>query len=513
MKLVILGQLKKKKNIIALLVFFLTLVVIFFFDRGLSIGLGLLVILSALTFLVLQKLGFKDRKIYLLFLIVLFIHLGTTLIMHYTSFQPFSGGKGDYLLYQKSAINFSQNFKHGNFSFEDITLANPGLYAGHYYPAIIGAIYTLTLPEEIIGLMLNVWLVAVTIIFVYLIILEIGGDGKNALIIGIITALYPSYVFNTGLLLKDGFEIFFTILGLLFLIKTIKSFSWVNFIILYLAILCSTHFRFYIGYALIITFVLSWFLFSKFSLKDRSAYGLIFIIVLGFVPQISAGQSYYGIDTVLSLINPRMVSFYRQSAYNPNSTYNNPIISTPAASTPIVSAPTVTPSVNSTIPSNSVVSNPTNTNPISQPQTPIGLGSSFQTEGGLLGYTKSFVYVLLGPLPWQIRNLRQVFALFETIPWYLLLLFVADGIIICFKNRNKIAAPLLIFSLIVAVVIAIFDSNYGLIVRIRIPAFVSLLCLASFGFNKNNIIYNYLNKIYEKIFGYWGSWFYRLKHS
>jgi len=449
---------KNKFIIITILVLFL--IIIFCFGRGLSVGLILLIILSGITFFSLHKLGFKDRKIYLLFLIVIAIHLSTTLFMYYADFQPFSGHQGDYIGYQKSAVEFSQSFRHGNFSVKDIALQYPDLYTGHYYPFIIGILYALTMPEEIIGLIFNVWLVALTIIFVYLIILEINGISKNAFIIGLITAIYPSYIFNSGLLLKDAIEVCFVILGLLFLIKIIKKFAWYNFLILYLALICATHFRFYNGYALIFTFILSWFLFANINLKRKIIYGIIFIIILGFIPQIAANQGYYGINSFKMYLNLERVNFYRQTVYNP-ARYNAPVSSTTTTAT---SAPT------------------------------IGLGSSFVAESTPLGYLKSFVYVLLGPLPWQIKNLLQSFVLIETIPWYFLLFFIVDGIIILFKKRVKEAAPLLIFGIIATVVIAVFESNFGIIVRIRIPIFISLLCFASLGFNENNILYNYLKQ-------------------
>jgi hypothetical protein len=474
-----------KKIMIAIFLLLAVILLAYFFDKGLSIGLGLILALSAITFFVLNKLGFKDKKIYLLFLIVLAIHLGTTLFMHYADFQPFSGHFGDYLMYQKSAAEVSQFFKQGNFSIQNIILKYPDFFIGHYYPVVVGAIYALTLPEEIIGLMLNVWLVALSVILVYLIILEIGGLAKNAFIVGLIIAVYPSYIFNSGLLLKDTLEISFIFLGLLFLIKTIKKVTWYNFLIFYLALICATHFRFYMGYALIVAFLLSWFLLSKIDLKRRVVYGVIFIIILGFIPQIAAGHKYYGIDIIERYFN--MIDYYRQTAYNLDywqKYYDkrNAAASHSSADLPAASHSSV---------------------PIA------GFDSTFQTRGGLLGYAESFVYALLGPFPWQIKYLRQSFALVETIPWYLLLFFVIDGIIISFRKRIKEAAPLLIYSTIVLVLITIFDNNYGLIVRIRIPVFISLLCIASFGFNENNVVYNYLNKIYGKILSYWRSRLYR----
>ncbi|MGD0576977.1 MAG: glycosyltransferase family 39 protein, partial [Candidatus Staskawiczbacteria bacterium] len=414
----------------------------------------------------------------------------------YAKFQPFSGGSGDYTLYQSQAQEIAVRIHQGNFSLQGISLS-------HYYPVVIGYIYALTLPEEIIGLMLNVWLVAISVVFVYLIILEIGGAPKNAFTIGLIAAIYPSYVFDSGLLLKDTLETFFIILGLLFLLKVIKKFTWYNFIVLYLAIIATTHFRFYVGYALIAAFILSWFLFSKIDFKKRIIYGIIFIILSGFIPQIVVGDGYYGINSLRSYLSSKTLNFYRQVAYNP--VYNQkPVVSNPVVvSKPVASNPVV---VSKPVASNPVVvSKPVVSIPIST----VGMDSSFKVGNGPIGYTESFVYVLLGPFPWQIKNLRQSLALFETFPWYLLLFFIIDGIIVCFKKRIKVAAPLLIFSIVTMVVIAVFETNFGLIARVRIPAFTALLCFASFGLNKNNILYNYLQKNYEKIFSYGRSRFYR----
>jgi len=443
-----------------------------FFDKGLAVGLGLILVLSLAVFFILSKLGFKNKNLYVLFLTVVAMHLLITLFMHYANFQPFSGGTGDYIFYQHQARAIAERLSQGNFSLQGIALS-------HYYPVILGYIYALTLPEEIIGLMLNVWLVALSVIFVYLIVLEIGGSGKNAFLIGLIAAVYPSYVFNSGLLLKEAFQMCFVALGLLFLIKTIKKFTWYNFLILYLALIGSTHFRFYVGYALIGAFVLSWFLFADMNSKKRIICGILFIIVLGFIPQIAANQGYFGVNSFKMYLNSRMVTFFRQSAYNA-AYYKIPILaSSTSGKLTSVASTQLTISTAST-PATDTSAVPNSTTPVSAvPFSTVGFGSSFHTGNGLLGYAKSFIYVLLGPFPWQIKSLNQSFALFETIPWYFILFFIVNGIIICFKQHVREVAPLLIFSIMVMAVITIFEGNFGIITRIRMPAFISLLCVAS----------------------------------
>ncbi len=457
-----------KNTLVFVAILLVMLIASFFFDRALCVGIVLLMALSGITFFVLYKLGFRDKKLYWLFIITLAIHLGATLFMHYDNFQPFSGGIGDYLVYQKSAVEASVSFRQGIFSIRKIALQHPDFYTAHCYPVLVGALYALTMPQEIIGLMLNVWLVALTVIFAYLTMLEIGGLNKNAFIVGVIIAVYPSYLFNSGLLLKDPLEICFIFLGLLFLAKVIKKCTWYHFLVFYLSIIVATHFRFYIGYALIATFIVSWFLFSQINLKRKIAYGVIFIILLGFIPELAVGQGYYGIYSLKKYFNVSTVNFYRQSAYNP-AHYKTP--------TPPALAVSISPT--------------TSVAPVVSVAPVTGLESTFLVENTPLGYLKSFVYIVLGPFPWQIKNARQAFALLETLPWYVLLIFVVSGAVVVVKKRIKVAMPLLIFSILVLILIAIFDNNFGLIVRIRIPAFISLLCVASLSpiaikYTKNN---------------------------
>jgi len=473
------------------------------FDNKLSIGLGLLAVLSYITFFIFSKFGLKDKKIYLLFFIVLVIHISATLFMYYANFQPFSGGDGDYVVYQKSAVEFSQSFRQGEFSLKNIATEYPGIILGHYYPIIVGAVYALTTPAEIIGLLLNVWLATIAVVLTYLIVLEVGGTWKSAFLVGLLVAIYPSYLFMTSLLLKEAIEIFFVLLGLLFIIKTIKNFSWKNFIVLYLALICATHFRFYIGYALIAAFVLSWVLFSNIEIKKRLIYGVIFIALLGFIPQVAADQGYCGINSFKAYLNFHMVNFYRKLAYtpvlpldsnsSPNSTVNNTTNN----------ASNITGSIGNDTVSNSTDTNPTGSilidSDLTDTASAIGVGSSFVAENTVWGYAKSFIYVLFGPFPWQIKNIRQSSALVETIPWYILLFFIVDGIIIAFRKKIKEVAPLLIFSIMAMAVMAIFNSNFGIIVRIRIPAFISLLCIASLSLNNMKFIDDIFSKA-EDIF-------------
>jgi glycosyltransferase involved in cell wall biosynthesis len=420
-----------------LLLIVFSLGILAFFDKSLAVGLLFLILLTAITFLIIQKLGVKEKTLFLLFLLTLFIHLTAVLFIHYAHFQPFSGGEGDYIVYQQQAQEIAQRVRQGNFSLQ-------GLSIGHYYPVIIGYIYAVTLPEMLIGQLFGVWLAALSVLLTYLIVLEIGGSKNWAFLIGLLVSIYPSYLFYGSLLLKDSLVVPLALAGLFLTIKLIKKFSWRDFLILYLILTALIHFRFYIGYVLLFTFIFCWLILSQLNPKRRFIYGIIIIFLLGFSPQIS-GYGYYGVYTIENFLNPQKITYYREVAYVP-----------PATQPP--------------------------------PTQPPGTGSSIVVETGfdsplkfIGNFLKSFVYVLLGPLPWQMKYPRHFFALLETIPWYFLLFFVIKGAIRSFK-RYKIAIPLTTFSLGVFSVLALFLSNFGIVTRIRIPAFISLLCLIPLSF-------------------------------
>ena len=144
----------------------------------------------------------------------------------------------------------------------------------HYYPAMIGVIYALTLPEMLIGQLFGAWLAAITAILVYLMVLEIKGSKKWAFLIGLIVCIYPSYLFFCSLLLKDTVVVPIVMLCMLLFVKMVKNFSWKYFLIFYVALTCLIHLRFYVGYAVLFSFVLCWFLVLGLNFRKKVIYGI-----------------------------------------------------------------------------------------------------------------------------------------------------------------------------------------------------------------------------------------------
>lgn len=427
-----------------------------FFDKALAVGLFMLVLFTLITVLIISKIGIRENFFYLLFLVVILIHLAAVLFIYHYNFYPFGGGEGDQFYYHNTAVELSERFRHGNFSIEGFDKSYPYYYVPHFYPVIIGILYTITLPQRIIGQLLNVWIVALSILFLYLIVIEINGSKKTAFLVGLIASIYPSYLYFGSLLIRDAIVVLFSLLSLLLIIKLIKKFSKRNLFIFFLSLGLLIHFRFYVGFIMLLTFIVSWLLFFPIGLKKKFTYGAIIFLFLAFLPQLFAGQGLFGINSFKKFINPETITFFRERETKPDSI--NPVSNTDYGSTIVVKTEFA--------------------NPV------------LFVENSL----ESFIYVSFGPFPWQIRYQRQLFALLEVIAWYVLLFFISRGIFKSYK-KYKLIFPLIFFAVILFAVASVFIDNFGTYMRIRIPGFLALLALADFNLRNNIFILNFLKRV------------------
>ena len=452
--------------------------IVAFFDLTLSIGICMLVFLSALTLISLMFFKVEDNKLYTLFFVSLVLHVLVVLFLQYSHFQPFSDGIGDYTIYNSEAQTALASFLGGNFSLSGVSLTT-------YFPVLIAFVYFFTVPKMLIGVLFAAFLGAITAVLVFLMVKELGGSGKQSFLTGLVTNFYASYMFYGSLLLRDIIIIPLAVFGLWLIIRMAKRFLWVDFFLLYLVLAAEFQLRIYIGYAVLLSFVVCFVFLSVFTLKRKIIYALIIIPILGFLPQIS-GYGYYGSNFLEQYLNPKTVALY-QNLYNPASPLSlSP--SVPSSSSSQVALQELQKKVRPSAP----VVKPASGYPVISPQ-PVskGLDSSFVVNIDkrspvtfVVSYLKYFCYILLGPFPWQMSSPRQYFAFLETIPWYFLLFFVAKGILGSLKSKNRLIIPLLVFGLSALVALAVYVSNFGIITRIRIPAFISLLCLAPLAFIK-----------------------------
>ena len=250
------SSIKEKKSLFfGVLILFFVIAVSAFFNMALALGLIFVSVLTVILFALLFNLKAFDKKVWLLFLIVGIVHLVIVLFISYAEFRP-SGGGADFENYNRSAIEIAQRFKVGNFSLE-------GVYSTHYFPVLIGLIYMVTAPEMIVGQTFSAWLAAFSAVLTYFLVLEIGGSKKSAFLAGLGMCFYPSYLYFGSLLLKDTIVIPLVLLALILAIQLMKKFEGVRFLLFFLILTTLLHLRFYIGFAVMFSFIIFWFILSK----------------------------------------------------------------------------------------------------------------------------------------------------------------------------------------------------------------------------------------------------------
>lgn len=475
---------------------FAVVAVTFFFNVALSFAMLFFIFLFCLTLVVLLKCKIAKKELLTLLAIGLLIHIGIAFLISIPGVNLVGGG-ADYEGYHTMAREIAQRAWAGNFSLE-------GVRGGHDFTLVVGAAYSLFYPDILIGKVLILWFFCLSLIFSYLIIVEMGVGAKIAFWTGILISLYPSYVFFGNLLLKDTVVTPLVLLTLLICFKMLKEFSWPKFLLFFIFLTVIIHLRFYIGYALMFSFLCSWFLVTDF--KRKLLYGFYIFFLLGFSPYV-LGNGYYGVDVLREFINPERITIYREIAYNPDSPNNenlDPIL--PGQLIPLTEnqSPPPQPTPVAENQNNNPVTNDT-----SSQEVPSGFGSSFVVETGLgkgpLAFTKnsitSFSYGLLGPFPWQLRYQRQYVALFETVPWYAILAFFLYSFLMCVKEKKflrlahakRFTIVLIIFGILAMGGLSLFINNYGIIMRIRIPIVISLLIAGILMFD--NYLENFLKKI------------------
>ncbi|MSU54598.1 MAG: hypothetical protein EXS48_02040 [Candidatus Staskawiczbacteria bacterium] len=448
-----------------------------FFDVAMATGLSLLVFLTMLTFIVLYQCNIRDKRLYRMLLIALVVHSFVVAVLHYTGFNPSPGG-ADYDGYHHDAVEIALRFKAANFSLQGIPLL-------HYLPVIIGVVYAITMPTMVVGQLFLVWIVLLSIILLYLLLWELWETGKGFVLVALVAICYPSFLYFSSLLLKDGLVVALSLVGLLLSLKMIKNTTLPLFLAFFATTTLLIHFRFYIGFALLFSCIICWFLLSRLEFSKKMMCGFFMVFLLGFSPQI-VGIGYYGHSQLTAFLNEKSVLNYREVAYAPKPD-DNPLIQQEA---------NVPPKVHPSFGGDDVS----------------GTGSSVTVHVNfnnkykfVINYCLSFAHAFFGPFFWQLRYGKHVLFLLETLPWYVLCFFVALGLYRSFKTNGwrhffasyARALPILVFSLLALGAMSLFINNFGILVRIRTSVFMALLCLLPLG------DYSFITKITTHVRNRW----------
>ena len=91
------------------------------------------------------------------------------------------------------------------------------------------------------------------------------------------------------------------------------------------------------------------------------------------------------------------------------------------------------------------------------------------------------VYVLFAPFPWMMTNLRQLITLPEMIVWWLLVPMVVKGFWYAVRHRLKESFAIVIFTVGLTLVYALYQSNVGTAYRHRAQLYVFFFIFISIG--------------------------------
>ncbi len=459
----------KKKVIAGTILFFVIIITAFSFDKALAGALIFTSLFTAILFYVLYRLGVRDKRAYWLFLGIFIIHALAVIFIYYGHFQPAAGG-ADYEGYNRDAIEVAHRFRQFNFSLD-------GIYTKHYYPVMIGIIYTVTVPAMIMGQLFSAWLAALSVLLCYFLVIEIGGSERSGFVAGFVVGLYPSFLYFGDLLLKDTLVIPLIILGILVAIKTIKSFSVPKFLLFFFVLVALINLRFYVGFALLFSFIVCWFILSNLVWRERLMYGLVIVALLGMSPQVAGFQDYYGADLFGQYLNKNVVKKYREVIYAPSVQGEVAEVKT---------------------------GGPGGLGDEGNAGSGSSAGSSFVVPSGvdnpfdfIKNSATSFTYSALGPFPWQLRYKRHLFFLADTIPFYILSLAFLYSIIkmirkngfSAFLAKYKFCLPLILFAILAFGALSLLINNFGIITRIRMPMYIVLASMMFLGFE------DYINKV------------------
>lgn len=402
------------------------------------------------------KMSLPKKSLIILFSLVFIIHIGVIFgLQIFNPFASITNDSADYQEYQEQAQIISQRLSEGNFSIKD-------LGTDHYYPVIVGYLYFFLGGSPIlIGQIFNAIISGLSAILLFMIMRKLGGSMNNSLALSFIGSIYPTYLLLSSLFHEDAIAILFVLIALFFGLKALQSFTLKNILIWYAMVIIAAEFRSFLGLLLGIAFLLSYILFHSASkeekIKNSVKIGLM-IFFISFIAEVIARVSGF-------MAHGHSVEWIFQIGY------------------------------------------PGNFNYAYQPNLWNFEGWFFGGwYSGILPILYSFIWTIIGPFPWNFSSTKEFLYLIESLPWLLILPLIFTGI-----GKAKKTSPCLLFPAIFALILILPIALYvetrepEVMMRLRIPAFLSLLVFSVLALPEKITVFSFLNSIkneWQKILKY-----------
>ena len=312
-------------------------------------------------------------------------------------------------------------------------------YLPNSYPMLLAGLFTITGRSVLVGKIFNVVISAITIYFSILTVYELGQSStlprssisSAANWSGCLLTFYPSQIFYSTQLVKDPLLVLMATFCLYFAVLFFQAKRWLALSGLVAALLTLVSFRPYaaiaIGLSLLIYLLFIW----RVRLSRKLLLVVMFLLPWAIVPY-CLGLGFFAADYVLPWLDWQKLSEFREVSYSSGASaaditldYSNPILFS-------------------------------------------------------LTYGISYLTALLGPFPWQVKSLFQSVALPEALFMTGLMAYL------CYLRIFKLLPVslsaidlLLISSLLLLGMIALFSDSTGGNTRLRIFSWHSLFLYAS----------------------------------
>ena len=296
---------------------------------------------------------------------------------------------------------------------------------------LIAAVYFLIGRNYLAICFISAFCGAATSVLVFLCAQKIFNNLRTAKFAALLTAFLPAMIIWSSQVLKDGFVVFFVVLVIYFLTKLQEQFNWLDVVFLLLSLFAVFSLRNYVFY------------FAAFACVGSFAFGSERVLAnnfrwLGIMTLLVAAFAYTGALSVGTEQLERLSDIE-------NIQYSRTVLTREAESG-------------------------------------YGAGTDITTTGGALAALPiGLANLLLAPFPWQFGSLRSTLPLPEMLVWWALFPFLFAGIKYTLFNRFRKAVPMMLFTITLTIVYALFQTNVGTAYRQRTQIQVFLFMFIAVG--------------------------------
>ncbi len=370
------------------------------------------------VFLINKNFEGEERQfLRVLFICGLLLRIGLATATYVFDLQGFFGG--DSALYDRAGYALYNSW-FGYYSEIDqfyLSYTTRASGSGFGMAYIVAIIYSFVGRNPLATQFFNSVLGAATCCFIYSCAKNVFENNRVARTAAIFVAVFPSLIVWSSQGLKDGVICFLLAAAINTLFALQKKFSYLNVVLLLLALVGIYGLRFYIFFAFAAAALGSFVINSQKSAGSIGRQVIVLIVI-------TVGLTYMGVlrgaqqnleifGNLKTLQNSRLdLATSAQSGFGADID-----VSTPTGAIQAI---------------------------------PIGL-----------------VYLILAPFPWQVSNFRQAVTLPEVFVWWSLVPFMIIGIWYTLKNKLRESISIILLTLLLTISYAIFQGNVGTAYRMR----------------------------------------------